>query len=601
MGGIDTVLSRQLAKREMRKRRYESYIKLNTGKSSEACVSAKSFCATQTSNDDPETSNDKDSVTSRDISEGRDLFQDDKQLSDNLETGVKLCEKNMKSQMRLELRTVARECDRHGVSDRAAASLVTAVLQDVGMVNEHDSSMVIDRSKIRRERKRVRKELQSGLPDSVSALYFDGRKDRTRANVKRGKKYYAKTITEEHVTLVQEPESVYLGHITPSSGCSKSIANGINDFIHNRNINTDDLRAVGCDGTNVNTGAIGGVVRIMELKLRRPVQWLICLLHANELPLRHLMQKLDGGTQGPDVFSGIIGKALKTCEQLPVVQYSAIMFENCPALDGADLSTDQQYLLDMCQAISTGQCSPDLALHKPGPIVHSRWLTTANRLLRLYVATEDPSKILKTLVMYVIKVYAPVWFNIKTKPLCSDGARHYWKLIKYSRYLTAELREIVDPVIQRNGYFCHSENILLAMVTDDRQHIRELGHRRIMAARCENPLSTGIRQFRVPTLNLEAGDYIELVTWKDIDRHSPPVMDNISDQQIRGFFNNSDDVVVLPHFPCHTQAVERCVKLVTESSAAVTGEHQRDGFIRSRIESRKIMKTFNTKSEYRLS
>jgi len=133
----------------------------------------------------------------------------------------------------------------------------------------------------------------------------------------------------------------------------------------------------------------------------------------------------------------------------------------------------------------------------------------------------------------VIKVYAPVWFNIKTKPLCSDGARHLWKLIKYSRYLSPELREIVDPVIQRNGYFGHSENILLAMVTDDRQPIRELGHRRIMAARCENPSFTGIRQYRVPSLNLAAGDYIDLVAWEDIDRHSPPVMDNISDEQIR--------------------------------------------------------------------
>jgi len=402
--GINTALTRQLAKREMKKRRYETYIKLNTVTSSEACVSSKGFCATQSSIDDPETSNDKDSVISSDISQGTDLYQDDKQLPDNLETGVKQCERNMKSQMQLELRTVARECDRHGVSDRCAASLVTAVLQDVGMVNKNDSSMVIDRSKIRRERKRVRKELQSELPDSVSALYFDGRKDRTRVNVKQGKKYYAKTITEEHVTLVQEPKSVYLGHITPSSGCSKTIANDINDFHHNRNINTDDLRAVGCDGTNVNTGAVGGVIRIMELKLRRPLQWLICLLHTKELPLRHLMQKLDGGTQGPDVFSGIIGKALKTCEQLPVVQFCAIMFENCLSLDGADLSTDQQYMYDMCQAISTGQCSPDLALRKPGPIVHSRWLTTANRLLRLYGATEYPSEILQTLVMYVIKV-----------------------------------------------------------------------------------------------------------------------------------------------------------------------------------------------------
>ena len=32
-------------------------------------------------------------------------------------------------------------------------------------------------------------------------------------------------------------------------------------------------------------------------------------------------------------------------------------------------------------------------------------------------------------------------------------------------------------------------------------------------------------------------------------------------------------------FPCHTQAVERCVKLVTEASAAVC-EKDRDGWIK---------------------
>jgi len=67
-------------------------------------------------------------------------------------------------------------------------------------------------------------------------------------------------------------------------------------------------------------------------------------------------------------------------------------------------------------------------------------------------------------------------------------------------------------VIQRNGYFGHSEKIPLAMVADNRQPIRELGHRRNMAARCENSSSTGIRQFHVLTFNLAAGDYFDLVT-----------------------------------------------------------------------------------------
>jgi len=48
-------------------------------------------------------------------------------------------------------------------------------------------------------------------------------------------------------------------------------------------------------------------------------------------------------------------------------------------------------------------------------------------------------------------------------------------------------------------------------------------------------------------------------------------------------------------FPCHTQAVKRAVKLVTNASSVVSGESARDRFIRARIESRAIMPSFNTK------
>jgi len=55
-----------------------------------------------------------------------------------------------------------------------------------------------------------------------------------------------------------------------------------------------------------------------------------------------------------------------------------------------------------------------------------------------------------------------------------------------------------------------------------------------------------------------------------------------------------------PKLPCHTQAVERCVKLVTESSSAVCGAKSRYGYIRSQLESRLINPTSNTKSDYRV-
>ena len=374
------------------------------------------------------------------------------------------------------------------------------------------------------------------------------------------------------------------------------------NFFEKRQINTGSLMAIGCDGTNVNTGAVGGVIRLLEEELGHALQWFVCLLHCNELPLRHLIQKLDGVTHGPKGYSGVIGKAIQTCEELPVVKYNPITFANRPCLDGVDLSTDQQYLYDICLAVSSGECGADLAERRPGPVVHSRWLTTANRLLRLYISTDGPSANLIVLATYVVNVYAPIWFNIKTGSSCAEGSRHLWNMIKLSRYLDPEYRDLVDSVIQRNGYYGHSENIILAMLTDDRENIRELAYRRIIAARKENADSTTIRQFRVPVLNFAADDYIHLVEWQSIDRCEPPLTKYLTDSELQVFVQNrAFEKINLPAFPCHTQATERCIRLVTQASAAVCGVERRDGFIHARLKSRKIMKRFNTKSEYRLS
>ena len=78
-----------------------------------------------------------------------------------------------------------------------------------------------------------------------------------------------------------------------------------------------------------------------------------------------------------------------------------------PECDPNELGTDQKYLLEMCQEITTGQCSTDLGNRKPGPMCHSRWLTTANWILQLYISKENPDKHLVTLVNCIVKVYAP--------------------------------------------------------------------------------------------------------------------------------------------------------------------------------------------------
>ena len=66
------------------------------------------------------------------------------------------------------------------------------------------------------------------------------------------------------------------------------------------------------DGTNANTGANNGFIRLLEISLGRVLQWIICLYHMIELPTRHLFWHLDGGTSGPVCIFNLNSNSLNT-------------------------------------------------------------------------------------------------------------------------------------------------------------------------------------------------------------------------------------------------------------------------------------------------
>lgn len=94
-----------------------------------------------------------------------------------------------------------------------------------------------------------------------------------------------------------------------------------------------------------------------------------------------------------------------------IVAFDKIPFfcdiEDIAAVSGS-FSTDQQYLFDICTAISMGNFDERLANRKIGKLSHSRWLTTGSRILRLYASAKKPSKNLRLLAKYVFQVYAPL-------------------------------------------------------------------------------------------------------------------------------------------------------------------------------------------------
>ncbi|GBM03036.1 hypothetical protein AVEN_14548-1 [Araneus ventricosus] len=182
----------------------------------------------------------------------------------------------------------------------------------------------------------------------------------------------------------------------------------------------------------------------------------------------------------------------------------------------------------------------------------------------------------------------------------TDRPKHIFQAIQTSRYLSDELLQVVNPVIQRNAFFEHTENVLLAMLVNEREHIRELGYTRILKARQIVPKKKTLRNFVPPKVNFQASNYIEIINWNSCVVYPPPMLRDLSEDDIKSLIN-SDTAPIreIQKFRCHTQAVERCVKLVTEASNKVCGREARDSYIRATLKSRSVMPNFSKKSDYK--
>ena len=109
------------------------------------------------------------------------------------------------------------------------------------------------------------------------------------------------------------------------------------------------LKLVSSDRTVTLTGHTNGCVAWLERMLQRALQWVICLLHCNELPLRHIFTNLDGTTKSPYTLSGPIGKELysrQAVSEWSEKNFHPILNQNFPMLSNlviADRSSDQYY------------------------------------------------------------------------------------------------------------------------------------------------------------------------------------------------------------------------------------------------------------------
>ena len=393
---------------------------------------------------------------------------------------------------------------------------------------------------------------------------------------------------------MSEPGGNYLTHVTPEGGTGRAIARELVDLVRERNI---DLVVMGMDGTSVNTGIHNGAIRLTELELMLAVQHIICLLHLNELPLRHLFYDLDGVTTGPDTFKGDLGKELaKDVWKEKIVSFPTVQGK-LPEISQEQLketSRDQRLLYQLASALQSGVVPDKLAGATIGPMMHARWLTFACRILRKALSTKKPTKKLSKILAFVMNFYVPAWFRIKFSPHCQSGAIHFHYLVELAQDLEAGTKAIVQKVLCDNPYFAHPENVVIALLADQREEVRRRGVLYIMKAREDFDQESHPRQFFPPKINLEAESYWHLVNWEQEQSTEPPLTMKMSkDEILRGL----EEPIVLPNYPCHTQSVERTVPVVTESCLQKVGYTGRHQWILSTMESRGLVHSFNSKKD----
>ena len=392
----------------------------------------------------------------------------------------------------------------------------------------------------------------------------------------------------------------------PEDETGYKIATSVHSAIEDTDLE-QKLKIVGSDGAAVVTGKSKEFIASLETIIGRPLQWIIWLLHLNELPLRHVFQNLDGVTSGPDSFSGSIGRQLNDAvSEWKVVKFKSIPNPKFPVIPNSlmdDLSSDQYHAYRICSAVMLGSVNANLEFFEVGGLNHSRWLTLRCRILRFNVAQEKPTSNISTLAEFLIKVYFSGWFQIKFNNKITDGPKNYLNILtQVIGFPNKIIQDIAVAVLQRNAYFAHRKSILLAMLADNDHNVRLLAVNKILSIRVSKKNlddigrdeEVDVRKLIIPKINTNAKTYYSLSSLSLKDMHEPTALKHLLNKEIKAF--QQHELNLEPS--CHNQAVERHIKLVSETLAAISGFKNRDELVKQKIRSRKLMKTFSTKKQF---
>lgn len=379
------------------------------------------------------------------------------------------------------------------------------------------------------------------------------------------------------------------------------------NFFRSNQLSTEHLRVIGGDGTPLNTGWKGGWFRLVEEAVKRPLLRVVCLLHMLELPFKALMNEFKCTTNSSGARSGPLGSKISNDDMHleKVKRTSPILLDQTewpfPEFqlkygELSDLRDDQSMLYELVSAHLNGDFDHKVFNRKSSGVHNARWLGWAIRIMQVYSFCDDPSEIphLNDLVEFIVKVYCPVFFLIKRNPTIAYGSKHFFELVRRSRYLKGKPLEVVNKSLIENSYFAHSELIIVGLLAEPKTKTRAI--ELIKRARTNELLNRTklneelrkkdknanfeVRHFIKPsTLNWEASTFDELLDLsEDSNLWEPPITRDEPIENLPGF--------IVLNYPCHTQAVERIVKETSSESLRSCEQYRRNADIVCRLKER---------------
>jgi len=314
------------------------------------------------------------------------------------------------------------------------------------------------------------------------------------------------------------------------------------------------LLAVVCDNTVTNTGWKNGAVVRLEKLVGDTLHLIGCMLHWNELPLREIIKQLDGPTVSGNQWTGPFGRSLHDdiYLQTPVEFQPLHSSLQRPREEVVkDLSTDQNLLLEYVLAISSGKIPDRVKYRRPGPAVLSRWLTCATRFCVIYTRTLEPPPELVRIIKFIVQVYAPSWFNIKSHDDFLEGPKLVFNTLQQAKELGDDLcLNIVKEKIQSYAFPLLSENFLASLLYSDNAMERRLAMLRILELRA-NPPAADSTSKKIKTVNFEANDWSNLISISTTD-NEPPITKSLTVEELQSIVDTPGAESRFK-FPVHSQ------------------------------------------------